>query len=192
MPRSRRRRRSRTASWRAAPSGPPGLCAPLVAGAGAFYKLSACLVAAQPRQGGCCGGGGAPTDLCSFPQGEYLKRASPSAITKIVARQIFDSRGNPTVEADVYTYKARLLNIAPGTRCPPAAPQAPPPRCVTLVGSHRTAQPPPFPNFHDPSFQGMFRAAVPSGASTGIYEAVELRDGDKAKREPARHCPEMT
>jgi len=65
--------------------------------------------------------------------GEYLKRASPSAITKIVARQIFDSRGNPTVEADVYTYK------------------------------------------------GMFRAAVPSGASTGIYEAVELRDGDKAK-----------
>jgi enolase len=27
----------------------------------------------------------------------------------------------------------------------------------------------------------MFRAAVPSGASTGIYEAVELRDGEKAK-----------
>ena len=27
---------------------------------------------------------------------------------------------------------------------------------------------------------GRFRAAVPSGASTGIYEAVELRDGDKA------------
>ena len=50
-----------------------------------------------------------------------------------MARQIFDSRGNPTVEADVYTHK------------------------------------------------GMFRAHDPSGASTGIHEAVELRDGDKAK-----------
>ena len=50
-----------------------------------------------------------------------------------MARQIFDSRGNPTVEADVYTHK------------------------------------------------GMFRAMTPSGASTGIHEAVELRDGDKAK-----------
>jgi len=28
---------------------------------------------------------------------------------------------------------------------------------------------------------GLFRAAVPSGASTGIYEALELRDGDKAR-----------
>ncbi len=27
--------------------------------------------------------------------------------------------------------------------------------------------------------KGVFRAAVPSGASTGIYEALELRDGDK-------------
>ena len=58
------------------------------------------------------------------------KRTTP-AITKIVGRQIFDSRGNPTVECDVYTHK------------------------------------------------GMFRAMVPSGASTGIYEAVELRDGGK-------------
>jgi enolase len=31
------------------------------------------------------------------------------------------------------------------------------------------------------SFKGTFRAAVPSGASTGIHEAVELRDGDKSK-----------
>jgi len=54
-------------------------------------------------------------------------------ISKIHARQIFDSRGNPTVEVDVYTAKGR------------------------------------------------FRAAVPSGASTGIHEAVELRDGDKAQ-----------
>ena len=54
-------------------------------------------------------------------------------IVEIVARQIFDSRGNPTVEADVYT-----------------------------AGG----------------FRG--RAAVPSGASTGEHEAVELRDGGEA------------
>ena len=52
------------------------------------------------------------------------------SISKIIGRQILDSRGNPTVEADVY-----LSNGAMG------------------------------------------RAAVPSGASTGTYEAVELRDG---------------
>lgn len=52
-------------------------------------------------------------------------------IQKIHARQIFDSRGNPTVEVDLVTEK------------------------------------------------GLFRAAVPSGASTGIYEALELRDNDK-------------
>ncbi len=56
-----------------------------------------------------------------------------STIRKIHARQILDSRGNPTVEAEVITKK--------GT-----------------VG----------------------RAAVPSGASTGAHEAVELRDGGKA------------
>ncbi|MFN0171512.1 MAG: phosphopyruvate hydratase [Bryobacteraceae bacterium] len=55
-------------------------------------------------------------------------------ITRIVGREILDSRGNPTVEADVY--------LADGS---------------------------------------MGRAAVPSGASTGEHEAVELRDGD-AKR----------
>jgi enolase len=54
-----------------------------------------------------------------------------SLIEKIHAREILDSRGNPTVEAD-----------------------------VTLVGGV------------------MGRAAVPSGASTGEHEAVELRDGD--------------
>ncbi len=57
-----------------------------------------------------------------------------TAILDIHARQIIDSRGNPTVEVD-----------------------------VTL---------------EDGSFG---RAAVPSGASTGAYEAVELRDGDKSK-----------
>ncbi|MDI1323616.1 MAG: phosphopyruvate hydratase [Algoriphagus sp.] len=55
-------------------------------------------------------------------------------IQSIHARQILDSRGNPTVEVDVYTEN------------------------------------------------GAFgRAAVPSGASTGVNEAVELRDGDKSK-----------
>jgi len=52
-------------------------------------------------------------------------------IKKIHARQIYDSRGNPTVEVDLYTDK------------------------------------------------GLFRSAVPSGASTGIHEALELRDNDK-------------
>lgn len=53
-------------------------------------------------------------------------------IANIHARQILDSRGNPTIEVDVYTNTG-------------------------IVG----------------------RAAVPSGASTGIHEAVELRDNDK-------------
>jgi enolase len=57
-----------------------------------------------------------------------------TAIVDIVARQIFDSRGNPTVEVDVW--------------------------------------------LEDGS---MGRAAVPSGASTGAHEAVELRDGDKTR-----------
>lgn len=57
-----------------------------------------------------------------------------SSIAHIHARQILDSRGNPTVEVDVYTEAG-----------------------------------------------GFGRAAVPSGASTGTHEAVELRDGD-AKR----------
>jgi enolase len=55
-------------------------------------------------------------------------------ITKIIGREILDSRGNPTVEADVH--------LADGS---------------------------------------MGRAAVPSGASTGEHEAVELRDGDKSR-----------
>ena len=57
-----------------------------------------------------------------------------TTIAKIVGREILDSRGNPTVEADVY--------LADGN---------------------------------------MGRAAVPSGASTGEDEAVELRDGDKSR-----------
>ena len=91
----------------------------------------------------------------ALEQAATLIKMAPAAIVKVVGRQvregscfllptdspelptdlcarIIDSRGNPTVEADVFTHK------------------------------------------------GMYRAAVPSGASTGIYEAVELRDGGKA------------
>jgi enolase len=57
-----------------------------------------------------------------------------TAIEDIQAREILDSRGNPTVEVDV------LLEDG-----------------------------------------GFGRAAVPSGASTGAFEAVELRDGDKER-----------
>lgn len=56
-----------------------------------------------------------------------------SLIIDVHARQILDSRGNPTIEVDVMTENG-------------------------VLG----------------------RAAVPSGASTGIHEAVELRDNDKA------------
>ncbi len=56
-----------------------------------------------------------------------------SAITQIIAREILDSRGNPTVEVEVFT-----------------------------EGGHG-------------------RAAVPSGASTGEHEVIELRDGDKKR-----------
>jgi enolase len=52
-------------------------------------------------------------------------------VKSVKARQIIDSRGNPTVEVDLVT-------------------------------------------------DDLFRSAVPSGASTGIYEALELRDGDKS------------
>ncbi len=56
-----------------------------------------------------------------------------SKITAIHAREVLDSRGNPTVEVEVFTDK------------------------------------------------GFGRAIVPSGASTGVHEAIELRDGDKAR-----------
>ena len=55
-------------------------------------------------------------------------------IVKIQARELLDSRGNPTIEVDV----------------------------ITSGGS-------------------VGRAIVPSGASTGVHEALELRDGDKAR-----------
>ena len=55
-------------------------------------------------------------------------------ITQVLGREILDSRGNPTVEVEVWL------------------------EC-----------------------DAMGRAAVPSGASTGIHEALELRDGDKSR-----------
>ncbi|KAJ4725665.1 Enolase [Melia azedarach] len=61
----------------------------------------------------------------------HMRKAVPSVITKIKARQILDSRGIPTVEVDLFTNK------------------------------------------------GMFRASAPSGDPSGMYEAFELRDGDK-------------
>jgi enolase len=64
----------------------------------------------------------------------WIKRMKNFKIEKIIGREILDSRGNPTVEAEV----------------------------ILADGS-------------------MGRAAVPSGASTGAFEAVELRDGDKSR-----------
>ena len=63
-----------------------------------------------------------------------------ATIVQLKAREIIDSRGNPTVEADVITNEGKV-----------------------------------------------FRAAVPSGASTGIYEALELRDKDE-KRYLGKGC----
>ncbi len=64
----------------------------------------------------------------------WIKHMNNMKIEKIIGREILDSRGNPTVEAEV----------------------------ILADGS-------------------MGRAAVPSGASTGAFEAVELRDGDKSR-----------
>src|SRR5580704_6237582 len=66
--------------------------------------------------------------------GEDESMAASTEIAEIKAREILDSRGNPTVEVDV-----RLRGGALG------------------------------------------RAAVPSGASTGVHEALELRDGDSKR-----------
>src|ERR1700731_1716949 len=80
-----------------------------------------------------------PSRKASTNAGKAANASKPSnakayKIAGVVGRQIIDSRGNPTVEADVI--------LEDGTRG---------------------------------------RAAVPSGASTGEHEALELRDGDKAR-----------
>jgi enolase len=61
-----------------------------------------------------------------------LSKSFIMSIKRLHARQIYDSRGNPTIEVDLTTDK------------------------------------------------GIFRAAVPSGASTGVHEALEMRDGEKS------------
>jgi len=71
--------------------------------------------------------------FCSLLRNWYPLLSDCVTIEAVAAREIFDSRGNPTVEVD-----------------------------LCAVGQ-------------------LFRASVPSGASTGIYEALELRDGDKAR-----------
>lgn len=71
--------------------------------------------------------------LRSILRRQPLFTRSFASIKDVKAREILDSRGNPTVEVDVTTET------------------------------------------------GVYRAAVPSGASTGIYEALELRDGDKKR-----------
>src|SRR6202040_985694 len=80
-----------------------------------------------------------PSRKASTNAGKAANASKPSSakaykIAGVIGRQIIDSRGNPTVEADVI--------LEDGTRG---------------------------------------RAAVPSGASTGEHEAIELRDGDKSR-----------
>ncbi|KMT10879.1 hypothetical protein BVRB_5g113760 [Beta vulgaris subsp. vulgaris] len=81
----------------------------------------------------------APPLSLSIKSSAATTTSSPVKLTKdhtidsVKARQIIDSRGNPTVEVDLFTGDGNL-----------------------------------------------YRSAVPSGASTGIYEALELRDGDKS------------
>jgi hypothetical protein len=167
---------------------------------------------------------------------------APAAIVKVVGRSIIDSRGNPTVEADVSEFffggrreraaaskKKSVRSTARRGRGGGAAARGVAAHgrpcaishavflfyllaeCSVKKGmpaavggspsegqgqrSHASAAaffflraPPPAnrsPIFYSPlpdtaTHKGTFRAAVPSGASTGIYEAVELRDGGDA------------
>ncbi|CDO98503.1 unnamed protein product [Coffea canephora] len=74
------------------------------------------------------------SSIATAPAAATVSKAS-AKVKSVKARQIIDSRGNPTVEVDLVT---------------------------------------------DGADGQLYRSAVPSGASTGIYEALELRDGDKS------------
>lgn len=54
-----------------------------------------------------------------MPQAEQLKAKAPAAIISVKARQVFDSRGNPTVEAEVKTHKVRRAAGAAAGACFP-------------------------------------------------------------------------
>ena len=77
-------------------------------------------------------------DPCLFMSQHLAAKAAPETITKVHARQIFDSRGNPTVEVDVTTTKSK------------------------------------------------YSAAVPSGASTGVYEGARAQLVHHCRATP--HC----
>ena len=91
-------------------------------------------------------------------------------IMDVHAREILDSRGNPTIETEVKVVRKRET-IAPAF-AGGAVPDS------YLRGGERACE-----SYKDylPVSGRVFvgRAAVPSGASTGEYEAVELRDNDK-------------
>uniref|UniRef100_A0A287AZR0 Beta-enolase n=1 Tax=Sus scrofa TaxID=9823 RepID=A0A287AZR0_PIG len=95
-----------------------------------IFSSSTCLLGVGKTLKGQGISGSLRDQLSTLPQ---TSCPAAMAMQKIFAREILDSRGNPTVEVDLHTAKGR------------------------------------------------FRAAVPSGASTGIYEALELRDGDKSR-----------
>jgi enolase len=80
------------------------------------------------------------SNLSKLTRSSLVAQRQFSTIASVKAREILDSRGNPTVEADVILKDGQV-----------------------------------------------FRAAVPSGASTGVYEALELRDKD-ANRYLGKGC----
>ena len=137
-------------------------------------------------------------------QAEALKGKAPSAIISVKARQIFDSRGNPTVRLaggaggallgwvgrrgqdpeEVLGWVGSHEGVPP--RCMPLPPLAPRRRLVARP------QPPPSASLtwgctsvplcaqveaEVKTHLGTFVADVPSGASTGAHEACEMRDG---------------
>ena len=70
-------------------------------------------------------------------QAKTLEKLAPACITKVVGRQIIDSRGNPTVEADVHTYKGFFRAAVPSALHPHASgPGAEAPADVRRLPAH--------------------------------------------------------